>query len=104
MKFELGDRGVIANPAELRSLLRSDLLYVKFLKKSTGEEREMNATTRPDLIPEQKLPKTGDGSPSGVGVEKNSDLVSVYVPEVDGWRSFYWGNIVDLQVVSSTAK
>ena len=85
----------IENPADLRALLREETLQVSFLKKSTGEKRTMVVTLEDDYIPESKEPKTGDGSKSGPS-DKNEELISVYSIDSKGWRSFYWGNILEI--------
>lgn len=105
MTFVLSDGMKVREPAELRNALRSGLIEVTFLKKSTGEKRVMNSTLSSHLIPEGKTPDSGDGSKSNINVTKsnavddNADLIAVYVPKVEGWRSFYWGNVLDIKRV-----
>lgn len=94
MKFDLSGT-VIESPADLRRVLREETLQVSFLKKSTGEKRTMMVTTMDRFIPEDKTPKTGDGSKSGPS-DKNDELISVYSIDSKGWRSFYWGNILEI--------
>lgn len=85
----------ITSPAELRELLKTDTLQVSFLKKSTGEQRTMMVTLQDENIPLYKEPKTGDGSKKGPS-DKNDELISVYSIDSKGWRSFYWGNILEI--------
>lgn len=85
----------IENPADLRELLRAETLQVSFLKKSTGEQRTMMVTLQDENIPLYKEPKTGDGSKKGPS-DKNDELISVYSIDSKGWRSFYWGNILEI--------
>lgn len=58
-------------------------------KKVNGDLRNMRATRKFDLIPEEKHPKTEDKR------EQNETIVVLYDLEVNDWRSFRIENLVE---------
>lgn len=74
---------------DLLHFLHRGVVRVVFTKKD-GTDRTMLATLNEELIPEDKKPK-------GTGVKKeNVDVIAVYDVEADGWRSFKFDSVKDL--------
>jgi len=63
--------------------LREGIVKLSFTKVKDGAVREMTATLRTDMIPEDKMPKTGLESPKeGLSAVRCFDL------DLLEWRSF----------------
>ena len=69
----------------LKSTLTSEILNVTFIK-SDGSERKMKCTLMEDKIPSEKAPK-------GSTKSKSDEVLPVFDIENDGWRSFRWDSI-----------
>lgn len=69
--------------------LQRGIVKVVFTKKD-GTDRTMLATLNEDLIPEDKRPK-------GTGKKvTNSNTIAVYDVEADGWRSFNYDTVKEI--------
>jgi hypothetical protein len=78
-----------AGKTELRENLHKGLVKVVFVKKD-GTDRTMMATLNEDLIPEDKKPK-------GTGKKvDNGNTFAVYDVEADGWRSFNYDTVKEV--------
>ena len=80
--------------AWLVELLQKNTATVSFTKKN-GERRDMTCTLNFDVIPAVHHPK-----PLAEGVEskpKSKTALSVYDVNADGWRSFLWSNVLEVQ-------
>lgn len=78
-----------AGKTELRENLHKGLVKVVFVKKD-GTDRTMMATLNEDLIPEDKKPK-------GTGKKvDNGNTFAVYDVESDGWRSFNYDTVKEV--------
>ena len=73
----------------LKSHLAFGPVTVTFTKKD-GEERVMECTTSPELVP--PAPVVEDPAPKR---EKkvNNDICAVYALDVQAWRSFRWDSV-----------
>ena len=69
----------------LLGLLRSEVVDITFTKKD-GSERIMKCTLMESKIPTEKMPK-------GTEKAKSDEVVPVFDIENDGWRSFRWDSI-----------
>ena len=76
---------------DIRELLKEGVIEVKFTKKD-GSLRVMKCTLKEDLIPTEHAPK-GTGK-----VKSNSDVISVFDVENNGWRSFNYATIKEFTV------
>lgn len=74
---------------KLKEQLQSGLVKVTFIKKD-GTDRVMLATLNEDLIPADKKPK-GTGK-----TVDNGNTFAVYDTEADGWRSFNFDSVKEL--------
>jgi hypothetical protein len=76
---------------ELKSYLTRGVVKVVFTKKD-GTDRTMLATLNEGLIPEDKKPK-------GTGKKvDNVNTFSVYDTEADGWRSFNYDTVKEVDI------
>jgi hypothetical protein len=75
--------------SDLRLRLQSGVVKVIFTKKD-GTDRTMLATLNEGLIPEDKKPKG-----TGKKVE-NGNTFAVYDVEADGWRSFNYDTVKEV--------
>ena len=69
----------------LLGLLRSEVVEITFTKKD-GSERIMKCTLMESKIPSEIMPK-------GTEKAKNDEVLPVFDIENDGWRSFRWDSI-----------
>jgi len=69
----------------LLGLLRSEVVDITFTKKD-GSDRIMKCTLMESKIPTEKMPK-------GTEKAKSDEVVPVFDIENDGWRSFRWDSI-----------
>lgn len=76
---------------ELKQLLSEGMVEVVFTKLD-GTERTLQATRNTTLIPAEQAPK-------GSGKKLSENTMSVYVPEIGGWRSFTVANVVSFKKV-----
>lgn len=76
---------------EMMNALYENNCRVIFKKQSTGEEREMICTLRPDTIPEAS--KTDTLSQSKVR-SINEEVVPVWDIKKEGWRSFRVDSVI----------
>jgi hypothetical protein len=72
----------------LLGLLRSEIVELKFTKKD-GTERIMKCT-----LSEQKIPS--ENTPKGVERTKSDEAVAVFDLENNGWRSFRWDSLKEI--------
>ena len=75
----------------LNGLLNEGELTVKFTKKN-GEERTMRCTKVFDKIPTEFHPKED----STRKVSETSDAIAVFDVEINQWRSFNVGNVLEV--------
>jgi hypothetical protein len=83
---------------QLKSQLNEGLVTVTFTQKN-GEQRIMTCTLSADIIPHDQLPK-----PIAEGAEsrkRDPNSLSVWDVNAEGWRSFIWQNITDVQVIEN---
>lgn len=76
---------------ELKQLLNEGVVEVVFTKLD-GTERTLQGTRNPTFIPTVHAPK-------GTGKKLSEDTLSMYVPEIGGWRSFTVANVVSFKKV-----
>jgi hypothetical protein len=69
----------------LKTLLRERIVEITFVK-ADGSDRVMKATLLEEKIPSEKLPK-------GNSKSQNDEVLPVFDVESDGWRSFRWDSI-----------
>lgn len=73
----------------LIGLLRSEIVQLTFIKKD-GTERIMKCT-----LAEQKIPS--DFAPKGSERAKSDETVAVFDLENNGWRSFRWDSLKNIE-------
>ena len=73
----------------LKGHLAAGKVTVTFTKKD-GEERVMECTTSPELVPPTPV---AEGTEPKREKKKNDDVCSVYALDVNAWRSFRWDSI-----------
>jgi hypothetical protein len=73
----------------LIGLLRSEIVELTFIKKD-GSERIMTCT-----LAEQKIP--AENAPKGTERAKNDEAVAVFDLENNGWRSFRWDSLTNIE-------
>ena len=79
------------NREEITSMLEVGVVQVTFEKKD-GTMRKMVATTNMNKIPKEHHP---------IGFGRNNETVkAVYDLEANGWRSFRWDSVKDIEVVA----
>jgi len=76
----------------LKALLQEGEVTVTFTKKDQTV-RVMRCTQKVDLIPAEKHPK---GNTEGVVKHSNPDTMRVYDLEAEGWRSFNYSTVTDV--------
>ena len=82
----------IPTKEELRENLRNNILKVTFLKLD-GSLREMTCTLKENIIPEIKSKKeTND-------VSQDKPAVNVWDCEANGWRSFRYDRLQDVEIL-----
>ncbi len=69
----------------LKTLLRERIVEITFVK-ADGSDRVMKATLLETKIPSEKMPK-------GNSKSQNDEVLPVFDVENDGWRSFRWDSI-----------
>ena len=72
----------------LISLLRSEIVEFTFIKKD-GSERIMTCTLAEQKIPAENVPKGTDRA-------KSDEAVAVFDLENNGWRSFRWDSLTNI--------
>ena len=77
--------------SEMVDMLRQQVCQVKFIKVN-GEERNMQATLREDLIPDHKKPKD-KGMDDGVQI--TIDVIKCFDVDKEDWRSFRVENVLN---------
>ena len=80
----------------LIGLLKSEIVELTFTKKD-GTERIMTCTLAEQKIPEENLPK-------GVDRAKNDESVAVFDLENNGWRSFRWDSLKNIEFTLGSLK
>lgn len=73
----------------LIGLLRSEIVQLTFTKKD-GTERIMKCT-----LAEQKIP--AENAPKGTERAKSDEAVAVFDLENNGWRSFRWDSLTNIE-------
>jgi len=73
----------------LIGLLRSEIVQLTFTKKD-GTERIMKCT-----LAEQKIP--AENAPKGTERAKSDETVAVFDLENNGWRSFRWDSLTNIE-------
>ncbi len=76
---------------QVRQLLRENVLKVVFVK-SSGEQRVMRCTTKPDQIPPQ---------PDREASRRPSPAVTAWDLDIAEWRSFRHDRLVSVDVVDT---
>ena len=66
---------------QIIDIVTNGIAIISFIKKSTGELREMKCTKNMTLIPKDKIP-------NGSGRAVNENQVRVFDLEKNDWRSF----------------
>lgn len=69
----------------LKTLLRERVVEITFVK-ADGSDRVMKATLLEEKIPSEKMPK-------GNTKTQSDEVLPVFDVENDGWRSFRWDSI-----------
>tara|TARA_B100000424_G_scaffold271197_1_gene272945 strand:+ start:2276 stop:2527 length:252 start_codon:yes stop_codon:yes gene_type:complete len=77
----------VPTKADLEKKLKTDIFEIKF-KKLDGDERIMTCTTRQDLIPADKQPKTEH--------KIHDTTVTVWDTNANDWRSFRYDRIISV--------
>tara|TARA_B110000503_G_scaffold74090_1_gene114424 strand:+ start:1809 stop:2093 length:285 start_codon:yes stop_codon:yes gene_type:complete len=85
--------GVIAN-------LKDGVCEVTFTKVN-GEERVMQCTLNPDLLPELPTAKPDEGTAAKPKKAPNPDVQPVYDINAAGWRSFRWDSVTNFTKLDS---
>ena len=82
----------------LKGVLQNEGAIITFTKKD-GTERILKATLNPSVIPEEHTPK-------GTGIEKkkSEESIAVFDIENNGWRSFRYDSIKQINVIFSGVK
>jgi hypothetical protein len=80
----------------LIGLLRSEIVQLTFTKKD-GSERIMKCT-----LAEQKIPQ--EFAPKGTDRAKNDEAVAVFDLENNGWRSFRWDSLTNIEFTLGSLK
>ena len=73
----------------LIGLLRSEIVQLTFTKKD-GTERIMKCTLAEQKIPAENVPK-------GTERAKSDETVAVFDLENNGWRSFRWDSLTNIE-------
>jgi hypothetical protein len=74
----------------LSDLLRSSIITVSFTKLN-GEERVMNCTLQPSLLPDSEREKT-------TAKTKNDQVINVWDTDLDAWRSFRIDSVISANI------
>jgi hypothetical protein len=83
---------------DIRTDLRNGYVHFTYVK-ADGSYRVALGTLNPALIPADKMPKT-DKTESDIALQENRDrlgLISYYDLNKDGWRSFYFYSLVEIE-------
>ena len=83
---------------DIRTDLRNGYVHFTYVK-ADGSYRVALGTLNPALIPADKMPKT-DKTESDIAMQENRDrlgLISYYDLNKDGWRSFYFYSLVEIE-------
>ena len=80
----------------LISLLRSEIVELTFIKKD-GSERIMTCTLAEQKIPAENVPKGTDRA-------KSDEAVAVFDLENNGWRSFRWDSLTNIEFTLGSIK
>jgi len=81
---------------DIRDMLKDGVIEVKFTKKD-GTPRVMKCTLKEELIPVEHAPK-GTGK-----VKANTDVISVFDIENNGWRSFNCNSVETVTMTGENA-
>ena len=73
----------------LRTLLHEGVVGITFIKKD-GSERLMQCTLAESKIPSEFAPKGSEKA-------KSDEVLPVFDVENDGWRSFRWDSITNIE-------
>jgi hypothetical protein len=79
---------------DVRELLKHDVIEVEFTKRD-GTNRVMKCTLKDDMIPTEHAPK---GTSE---VKANTDVISVFDVDNQGWRSFSCDSIIKVKYRNS---
>jgi len=78
--------------SELIQLLHNSVVDIEFVKKD-GTNRKMKATLKPEYLPSVET--------SGrVARAKSDEVLSVWDTEAEGWRSFIFSSLTNINGVS----
>ena len=83
---------------DIRTDLRNGYVHFTYFK-ADGSYRVALGTLNPALIPADKMPKT-DKTEQDIALLENRDrlgLISYYDLNKDGWRSFYFYSLVEIE-------
>lgn len=81
------------NREEIVDTLKANICRVTFTKVN-GEERSMPCTLREDILPKVELKESSK--------RPNDEVVSVWVTDIDQWRSFRVDRLIDIEVLEET--
>ncbi len=81
----------------LKQELHVGVVTVKFVKKSTGETREMVCTLAPQFLPPKEPKPFEEDAPPTKTRTPNPDLCVVYDIQQEGWRSFRFDSVIDFR-------
>jgi cell division protein FtsX len=80
----------------LKSLLRSEIVDVTFIKKD-GTERKLKCTLNENIVPAKVVDESANTVVRSVVRSVNNDAQAVYDVESKGWRSFRWDSVVAIE-------
>jgi len=80
----------------LIGLLQSEIVEITFTKKD-GTERIMKCTLAKQKIPAENVPKGTDRA-------KSDEAVAVFDLENNGWRSFRWDSLTNIEFTLGSLK
>lgn len=80
----------------LKDLLKEQEVTISFTKVS-GEERVMTCTLNPSVVPPAPAPKVLAEGEVAKTKKENPDVCSVWDIKSEGWRSFRWSSVKEIQ-------
>ena len=75
----------------IKSMLSQGVYNITFTKVN-GETREMPCTLNADMLPPQKVVEDKEKTERKI----NTENLSVWCPDKNGWRSFKLANVVEI--------
>jgi len=80
----------------LKDLLKEQEVTISFTKVS-GEERVMTCTLNPSVVPPAPAPKVLAEGAVAKTKKENPDICSVWDITAQGWRSFRWASVTNVE-------